>query len=180
MPQHSSSHRVCRGFTLVEILVVVTILGIIGAVVGVQLGSRGDLQVDSAARTLSANVQYAQSLAIARGTPHYLFVDSEAVTVSTLADDGSWVPVTHPVDKTDLTIAFGVTGTSGGEGVSLDSFSFDGGDVFGFDASGEPVVCASDGTGVSSAVNEINFVMSVGEWQRIVAVQPVTGETSIN
>ena len=179
MRQHSTHNRARSAFTLVEILVVVTILGIIGAVVGVQLGSRGDLQVDSAARTLSANVQYAQSLAIARGTPHYLYVSGDSVTVSTLEADGTWTPVTHPVEKTDLTISFGSVGTNGGEGVSLDSYSFDGGDVFGFDANGEPVACASDGTGTASAVNEINFVMSVEDWHRTVTVQPVTGETSI-
>ena len=48
--------RARRGFTLVEILTVVLILGIASAIIAPQIGSRGDLKVRAAARVLVSDL----------------------------------------------------------------------------------------------------------------------------
>src|SRR2546421_10931160 len=52
------------GFTLVEILVVVIILGIAGAIIVPSIGSRNDLKAAAAAREIIADLIYTQNLAV--------------------------------------------------------------------------------------------------------------------
>ena len=52
------------GFTLVEILVVVIILGIAGAIIVPSIGTRNDLKAAAAARVIMADLIYTQNLAI--------------------------------------------------------------------------------------------------------------------
>ncbi|MFM7134705.1 MAG: Tfp pilus assembly protein FimT/FimU [Planctomycetota bacterium] len=55
-----------RGYTLIELILVVTILGIAGALLIPNLSSRGDLDTQAAVRTLVADIAFAQSDALAR------------------------------------------------------------------------------------------------------------------
>jgi len=55
-----------RGYTLIELILVVTILGIAGALLVPNLSSRGDLDTQAAVRTLVADIAFAQSDALAR------------------------------------------------------------------------------------------------------------------
>jgi type II secretion system protein H len=63
------------GFTLVEILAVIVILGIASAIVIPQIGTRDDMRVKAAARTLIADLIYAQNLAISTGQVVYVRFD---------------------------------------------------------------------------------------------------------
>ncbi len=69
-PQGRSSamatrYRSARGLTLIEVLVVVFILGLAGAMVIPTMGSTGILRVQGAIRTLVADITFAQSDAMA-------------------------------------------------------------------------------------------------------------------
>src|SRR5579872_1651697 len=70
-----------RGFTLIEILMVVVILGIASAIILPQLASRDDLRCAAAARALMADLLYAQSRAIARGQMQYVQFSSGSYQV---------------------------------------------------------------------------------------------------
>lgn len=59
-------HQTRLGFTLVEVLVVVVILGLVGAVVVPQMLSSHGLVAQAATRTVVADVMYAQNEAIAQ------------------------------------------------------------------------------------------------------------------
>jgi len=54
-----------RGYTLVEVLVVVTIMGILGALVVPSVSTVGSFRVQSAVRTLVSDITFAQSDAMA-------------------------------------------------------------------------------------------------------------------
>lgn len=58
-----------RAYTLVELLVVVALLGIAAAVVIPSMGETGVLRVQSAVRTIVADITYAQSEAVAHQAP---------------------------------------------------------------------------------------------------------------
>src|SRR5829696_352345 len=65
-----------RAFTLVEILVVVIILGIAGAIIVPSIGSRDDMKAAAAARVIMADLIYAQNLAITSQGNRYINFDT--------------------------------------------------------------------------------------------------------
>src|SRR5205823_6404761 len=85
-----------RGFTLVEILVVVIILGIAGAIIVPSIGSRDDLKAAAAARVIMADLIYTQNLAIINQGNRFVAFDTAAQTYS--VTDSAGVVVQHPVN----------------------------------------------------------------------------------
>src|SRR4051812_15921681 len=72
------------GFTLVEILMVVIILGIASAVVVPNLGQRNDLVAAAAARAVVADIMYAQNRAILAQSMRYVWVQADQQRYSLL------------------------------------------------------------------------------------------------
>lgn len=134
------------GFTLAEILVVLVILGIATAIVVPQISNIGDLQAGSAARTLLANMQYAQNEAI---------VSQRSITVAFDADNGAYdlrysddTVLDHPIEKAPFRVVF--ADTPGLDQVAISSVNFGGDPEVTFDPLGSPqspgqVTLAADG-----------------------------------
>lgn len=61
----SITRSIRRGYTLIEVLIVVTILGLAGALLVPYLSSKGDFDTQAAVRTLIADISFAQSDALA-------------------------------------------------------------------------------------------------------------------
>jgi len=64
-PVRTISRAIHRGYTLIEVLIVVAILGLAGALLVPYLGSKGDFDTQAAVRTLIADITFAQSDALA-------------------------------------------------------------------------------------------------------------------
>lgn len=62
---HATYSMIRRGYTLIEVLIVVTILGLAGSLLVPYLSSKGDFDTQSAVRTLIADISFAQSDALA-------------------------------------------------------------------------------------------------------------------
>jgi len=62
---HPIPRALRKGYTLIEVLIVVTILGLAGALLVPYLSSKGDFDTQSAVRTLIADISFAQSDALA-------------------------------------------------------------------------------------------------------------------
>ena len=88
------------GFTLVEILVVVVILGIIAAIAVPNMVRGSDMQIVAGARMIASDLEYAQNLAITSQTPVTVTFDPVHDAYS-LSDAGG--TLTHPITKDPYT-----------------------------------------------------------------------------
>ena len=168
--------RVSRAFTLVEILVVVTILGIIATIVGVSVGSRDDLKVTASSRVLVADLQYIQNRAIVQRQPHFVLVGHAGGSLSfVVRDGGSWQTIEHPVDRVPFRMVFGQAGSGGGEGISLSTHDFAGNAMFGFDEMGTPIFCDGDANNRVTATLPTFLEIKAGDHARRVIIEPITG-----
>ena len=171
MPQGPKHPTGNRGYTLIEVLVVIVVLGLASAIVVPQMLSAGQLGVQAAARMVIADIHYAQSDAVAKQQPRFIAFDPEA---------DSYVLTDAEGEKIDVQWR-----TGGGEqyqvsfrndrrfrGVELVSADFDGEPTLGFDVLGTP-----DGGGeVVLKFNDRLYAVRVAPFTGRVTVEPVTGE----
>src|SRR5271167_300112 len=100
-----------QGFTLVEVLAVVCILGIASAVILPQVANRDDTNTASAARTVMADLLYAQNRAISTQSMQYVSFDVSAQQYGLYCSmSPSQVTLTHPVNLNNYVMTFGNTG----------------------------------------------------------------------
>ncbi|MBI5756302.1 MAG: prepilin-type N-terminal cleavage/methylation domain-containing protein [Nitrospirae bacterium] len=69
-------HKDEKGFTLIELVIVIVVLGIIGVVVSLNLGGLSSIRVNNAVKKMVGDLRYAQQLAIATQSRHGLTIDS--------------------------------------------------------------------------------------------------------
>jgi prepilin-type N-terminal cleavage/methylation domain-containing protein len=170
-----------RGFTLIEILVVVVILGFASAIILPQIGSRDDLKAAAAARVIIADLTYAQNRAISTQQTQYVrFELDKNPQVYSLGPSTVLTQFTqNPISKDNYIRTFGAGGTPGLEEVSLvdASTSFDGAKILAFDALGQPWSVSADATALLSSGQ---IVVQCGKEKLTLTVEPFTGEITIN
>jgi prepilin-type N-terminal cleavage/methylation domain-containing protein len=178
------------GFTLVEILAVIVILGIASAIVIPQIGTRDDMRVKAAARTLIADLIYAQNLAISTGQVVYVRFDVAGNSYSVLTNPLSSKakkgdPVQHPITQTDYVTAFG-SSHRGWEQVKIKSAVMNGVDVnfrpeftVGFDEIGSPHVWCYD-IDQRNDLNDGTIILQAGTFTNTITISPATGEILVN
>jgi prepilin-type N-terminal cleavage/methylation domain-containing protein len=183
-------HR--RGFTLVEILAVVVIIGIASAVIIPQIGTRDDLRAAAAARILIADLIYAQNLAISSGKGVYIKFDKTANNYSMLTTDGSGHPtvaVMHPLTQLSYVQQFGDVNPAredSWEQVTIDTVTLDGVDsayqdehTVGFDEIGSPYVWCFDVNQRNDLGDGAEILLKAGTHVTKVKIGPATGEITV-
>jgi type II secretion system protein H len=170
------------GFTLVEILVVLIIIGIAAAIVVPQMSTRDDLKVAAAARTLAADLIYAQNLAITRQSSVRVNFDLPNARYR-VVDAATGQTVTHPVNKSPYEMRFGAGGTLGLREAVLAEVVFLGADGetehvdMGFDDLGTPMAYPASGPPEPLTGGRVR--LRVGGQLLQVDVEPFTGQVRV-
>ena len=171
-----------RGFTLIEILVVVVILGIASAVIAPGLGTHNDQNVAAAARTVVSDLIFAQSRAILNQSMRYVNFDTvnQKYSILTTAPNVAASYEQNPSTLQNYIALFGASAAPGGmRTVFLQSPSADGKTCIAFDELGQPYACdASTGVAVL-LVATATFPVKCGTFTLTVKVEPYTGAMSV-
>lgn len=164
-------------FTLIEILVVVAIIGLVGAFVVPQMLTAGQLNVQAAARMVISDILYAQNEAVARQSPRKVVFDTinnryRVVLTTAMGDDvaldAKWRVAAGDSSNTQLVTDF--NRDSRFQGVQLDNASFGGDPELRFDELGAP---ASGGTVDLVFRNNVRYRVNVAPFTGRVTVAQI-------
>ncbi|HWE01276.1 MAG TPA: GspH/FimT family pseudopilin [Tepidisphaeraceae bacterium] len=166
---------ISRGYTLIEIIAVVAILGILSLIAIPQFGPNDDQKIASAAREITADLLYAQSQAIATGKTHYVVFDSA---------DGYRImdsmipphPIPHPASGLPYEIHFTVGPL---RGVTVTNIDFNGAGTLAFDPTGMPCSISPE-TGSLSPLVRGSAALKVGQSTLTLTIEPLTGAVNIH
>ncbi len=168
-----------RGYTLVEMLIVIVILGIMGTMVIPSFGSTNVLRTQAAVRTIVADITFAQSDALS-------FQEQRAVVFDETENMYTLVEVTGGTIDADADALYDPQGPGQRYRVDLDdldfggafieNISFNGGASLIFDELGGPTPAASS-TGLSTG----GSLEVVGPQARYrINVAPFTGRVTVD
>jgi prepilin-type N-terminal cleavage/methylation domain-containing protein len=166
-------------YTLLEILVVVTVLGIAGALIVPSMGQTGVLRVQAAVRTIVADITFAQSDALAYQRRRAIVFTPELNTYVLVEVNGTAVnPATDAMyDADGPNGRYQVTLDSAKfAGARIDAAVFDGGSTLIFDEMGGPVLAATGDT--PSAGGTITVTGSGATFE--IRVEAYTGRVTVN
>jgi prepilin-type N-terminal cleavage/methylation domain-containing protein len=155
-----------RGFTLIEILIVIVILAIAAMTAIPMMGSAASVQIRSAGNMIAADLEYAKSLAISRGQSFWVVFDegADSYSIEGLDAVGNRITISHPVKKGfNYVIDFKNEGLGR---VDITDADFDGASQVQFDYLGSP-----DNGGTVR--------LQAGAMSATVSVEPVTGYITV-
>jgi prepilin-type N-terminal cleavage/methylation domain-containing protein len=161
-----------QGVTLVELVIVITILGVLAWIAFPNFAPFYEIKLDAAARRVAADLRYAQSRAIGRRIVHGILFEPAAERYTVFAPN-VLSPVIDPVDRSGpLQVDF----NSGGEfqGVAISSAAFGSTTGVTFDYFGVP----RDTAGVELAAAG-RIVLTYQGMVDTIEVTPTTGKVSV-
>ncbi len=158
------------GFTMIEILVVVVIIGIAAMLVVPMMSAAASMQIRSAAKMIAADLEYAKSMAISRQKIYAVVFDDSAESYQIEDPNGI---IAHPVRK-GFQYVVNFSNDSRLDKVDIANVDFDSTSKVKFDYLGSPK--NGSGTDLNSGV----ITLQAGGTSITINVEPVTGFISIS
>ena len=154
-----------KGFTLIEIIIVVTILAIAAMTAIPMMSSSASVQIRAASNMIAADLEYARSMAISRGQYYYVVFDKNNESYS-IKDQTNTI-IEHPVKKGfNYEIDFSSDGRL--DKVEINDANFNSTQTIRFDSLGSPdnggtVILNADGFTVNISVEPVTGYISISE-----------------
>lgn len=160
------------GFTFIEILIVIVIIGIAAMIAVPMISSSASMQIRSAANMIAADLEYAKSMAISRGQ-NYSVVFNPGGNSYQIQDQSGVIG--HPVKKgSPYTVNFSTDSRLSQVGIVDAIFNPNSSPTIMFDYIGSP----KNGEGLY-LIGEGVITLQAGGITKKVHVEPVTGYVSI-
>lgn len=167
-----------RGYTLIEVLVTVTILGIAGAVVIPSMAGAHVLKVQAAVRSIVADITFAQMDALGYQEPRGVVFDIDANQYTLIRITGAEVDLDadalYDPKGPEQRYVVRLDGTDFG-GAEITDLDLNGGDTLIFDEIGGPV--ASAGSDELSSGGSITVTAPSGQFR--IDIAPFTGRVTV-
>lgn len=167
-----------RGYTLIEVLVTVTILGISAAVVIPSMSGAHVLKVQAAVRSIVADITFAQMDALGYQEPRGIVFDADANQYTLIQITGAEVDIDADAlydpkgPEQRYVVNLGRAEFGGAEITDLD---LNGGDTLIFDEIGGPVAAA--GSDQLSSGGSITITAPSGQFR--IDIAPFTGRVTV-
>ena len=170
-------NKCCRkGFTLVELIIVVVILGIAAAMAVPMFSGAADMQVRSAANRIAADIDYAKGLAITHQRAYSVVFDpaNESYDIRVTSTNAI---VENPVTGNVFVVDFSADSRLSRVDIDTADFDSDSDDAITFDYLGSPYHGKS--TDAGDALTSGQITLEAGSFSLTVDVEPVTGYVTI-
>ena len=172
MTRPPASNRAARGFTLVELVLIISILGLLVVIAVPDRSAVDEVSLRSAARRLASDLRYAQGQSIARRIRHGVRFELAEKRYEVVAT-GRGEPIEDPGARGHaLVVSF--KEPSAAHGVTLVSASFDGAPEVSFDSFGVPSNVAGREIRRPGIV-----VLACGGMTSSIEVAPGTGKVTV-
>ncbi len=167
-----------RGYTLVEVLVVVVILGIAGAMVAPSLSQAGVLRIQSAVRMIVSDITFAQMDALGYQEQRAIVFDIDNNQYTLIQVNGNTIDpdadALYDIKGPDQRYRIDLNDERYG-GTVIESASFDGDNILIFDEMGGPV--SAPGTSNLSDGGSIVLAGPLSRWR--INVAAFTGRVTV-
>ncbi len=172
MPHITRHPRRSRyGYTLIELLLVIGIMGMLGAIVVPHMIKSGQLTIQAAGRMVIADILFAQSEAVARQQTRQIVFNTDANSYRMTDGAGTTLGVSWKsggASSQNYVVDFGNDGRFAG--VRLANVNFGGTNTLTFDDLGAPV----NGGTIDLIFEETRYRVSVAPFTGRVTIAPVT------
>jgi len=163
-----------RGFTLIEIIMVVVILGIVAFMAIPMVSNAADIQVRAAANRIAADIDYAKSMAITHQRSYSVVFDPANESYEVQDENGNVIE--HPVNPGNFVVDFSTDANLSRVNLADADFDPDSNLSVTFDYLGSP----HSGTAAGNPLNSGQITLTADNFTLVVNVEPVTGYVTIS